>query len=99
MPNAPRQLILENVSSSLRNASGCLRFDVLEEAGEPCRFTLYGVYRDAADLDAHLRSCHFESFSEAMRDIFVSQSIRQFDLRNQEAAPRATASPNTQVQA
>ena len=81
MSNAPRQLILENVSSSLRNEPGCLRFDVLEEAGEPCRFTLYEVYRDAADFDARLRSSHFECFSEAMRDIFVSQSIRQFDLK------------------
>jgi (4S)-4-hydroxy-5-phosphonooxypentane-2,3-dione isomerase len=94
-----RQLILDNASSSLRKEPGCLRFDVLEGAAEPCRFTLYEVYRDAGEFDAHLRSSHFESFSEATRDIFVSQSIRQFDLRNQEAAPRATASPNTQVQA
>jgi hypothetical protein len=56
---------------------------------------LYEVYRDAAAFDAHLRSRHFESFSEATRDIFVSQSVRQFDLRNEGAAPRATASRNT----
>jgi (4S)-4-hydroxy-5-phosphonooxypentane-2,3-dione isomerase len=81
-----RQLIFENAAASLEKELGCLRFDVLEEATEPCRFTLYEVYRNAADFDVHLQSSHFENFSKATRDLFVSQSVRQFDLKNDEAA-------------
>ncbi len=87
-----RELILENAASSLENELGCVRFDVLEEAAEPCRFTLYEVYRNAADFDAHLQSSHFESFSKATRDLFVSQSVRQLDLKNEKAALYGAAS-------
>ena len=73
-------------------SSGALEFDVLEEAAEPCRFTLYEVYRNAADFDAHLQSSHFESFSKATRDLFVSQSVRQLDLKNEKAALYGAAS-------
>jgi autoinducer 2-degrading protein len=82
-----RELILENASATLRNESGCLRFDVLEEATAPCRFTLYELYRNAAEFDAHLRSTHFKIFSKSTRDLFVSQSVRQFDLKNPEVRP------------
>ena len=67
------ELTLENAAASLENELGCLRFNVLKEATEPSRFTLCEVYRNAADFDVHLRSSHFESFSEATRDLFVSQ--------------------------
>ena len=82
-----RELILENAAASLEKELGCLRFDVLEEATEPCGFVLYELYRNAADFDAHLQSSHFESFSKAIRDLFVSQSVRQLDLKNEKAAP------------
>jgi autoinducer 2-degrading protein len=91
-----RELILENAAASLENELGCLRFDVLEEATEPCGFTLYEIYRNAADFDAHLRSPHFESFSKATRDLFVFQSVRQLDLKNGEAAPHGEASSSIQ---
>ena len=71
-----RELILENTSPTRENELACLRFDVLDEATEPCRFTLYELYRDAADFDVHLQSSHFRSFSKATRDLFVSRSVR-----------------------
>jgi quinol monooxygenase YgiN len=77
-----RALILENASASLANESGCLRFDVLEDAADSCRFLLYELYRSAADFDAHLQSPHFESFSNATRDLFVSRTIRHLDLQD-----------------
>jgi autoinducer 2-degrading protein len=82
-----RRLILENAAASLANELGCLRFDVLEDSAKPCQFTLYEIYRNPEDFDVHLRSPHFESFKEATRDLFLSQSVRQFDLQNDEAAP------------
>ena len=86
-----RELILENASATLENELACLRFDVLEEATELCRFTLYEVYRDAAGFDVHLQSSHFESFSKATRDLFVFRSVRQFDVKNDTAAPYGAA--------
>jgi (4S)-4-hydroxy-5-phosphonooxypentane-2,3-dione isomerase len=93
-----RGLILENAAASLQNEVGCLRFDVLEEATDPCRFTLYEVYRNAADFDSHLRSSHFESFTKAALDLFVSQSVRQLDLKN-DATCKATSLSNQGGQA
>ena len=61
---------------------GCLRFDVLADVADPCRFVLYELYRSAADFDAHLISPHFQSFSDATRDLFVTRSIRHLDLQN-----------------
>lgn len=92
-----RELILENASATLENELACLRFDVLEEATEPYRFTLYEVYRNAADFDVHLQSAHFESFSKATRDLFVSRSVRQFDVKNDAAALYGAASASSNI--
>jgi autoinducer 2-degrading protein len=75
-----RTVLLENAAASLANEVGCLRFDVLADAAEPCRFVLYELYRSAADFDAHLRSAHFESFSTKTRDLFLTRAIRNLDL-------------------
>jgi autoinducer 2-degrading protein len=75
-----RRLILDNAAASLANESGCGRFDVLEDVADPCRFVLYELYREPADFEAHLRSPHFASFSDATRDLFLSRSIRALDL-------------------
>jgi autoinducer 2-degrading protein len=77
-----RALLLENAAASLANEVGCLRFDVLTVAAEPCRFVLYELYRSAADFDAHLRSAHFESFSNKTRDLFLTRAIRNLDLED-----------------
>lgn len=77
-----RALILENAAASLANEAGCVRFDVLEDTADSCRFVLYELYRNAADFDDHLQSLHFESFSNATRDLFVSRSIRPLQLQD-----------------
>jgi autoinducer 2-degrading protein len=77
-----RALILENAAASLAQEIGCLRFDVLTEAADPCRFVLYELYRSAADFDAHLRSGHFENFSNKTRDLFLTRAIRHLDLED-----------------
>jgi autoinducer 2-degrading protein len=77
-----RTLLLENAAASLANEAGCLRFDVLADAADPCRFVLYELYRSAADFDAHLLSAHFQSFSDKTRDLFLTRAIRSLDLED-----------------
>jgi (4S)-4-hydroxy-5-phosphonooxypentane-2,3-dione isomerase len=77
-----RVLILANAAASLANEGGCLRFDVLADVADPCRFVLYELYRSAADFDAHLRSAHFQGFGDATRDLFLTRAIRHLDLQN-----------------
>lgn len=77
-----RTLLLENAAASLANEIGCLRFDVLADPADPCRFVLYELYRSAADFDAHLLSAHFESFSNQTRDLFLTRAIRVLDLED-----------------
>jgi len=48
----------ENSRNSLQE-SGCLRFDVLQQADDPDSFMLYEVYRSAADVDAHKQTPHY----------------------------------------
>ena len=45
--DAFRQATIENATNS-RKEPGVARFDVIEQTGDPTRFLLYEVYRDAA---------------------------------------------------
>ena len=85
-----RELILENAAASLRDEAGCLRFDVLEEPSDPCRFVLYEIYRNPEDFDHHLQSPHFKSFTAATSDLLISRSVRELDLQIDE---RKAAAP------
>ena len=57
-----RPLMDANARASVREESGCRRFDVVEPEGEPDRILLYEIYDDAAAFDAHCRMPHFLSF-------------------------------------
>lgn len=59
--DAFRQRLLAHAEQS-REETGCLRFDVYEEASRPRLFLLFEIYRDAASLDAHRASAHFAAF-------------------------------------
>jgi autoinducer 2-degrading protein len=85
-----RKLILENATASLRDEAGCLRFDVLEEPADPSRFVLYEIYRSPGDFEIHLQSAHFKGFKEATRDLFVSRSVRELDLKTNEEGPASS---------
>ncbi|HZL14777.1 MAG TPA: antibiotic biosynthesis monooxygenase [Verrucomicrobiae bacterium] len=45
---------------------GCLRFDVLQAAGDPTRFVLYEAYVDAAAAAAHKETAHYLAWKAAV---------------------------------
>ena len=57
-----RPMVDANARASVREESGCRRFDVVEPEGEASRILLYEIYDDAAAFDAHCRMPHFLSF-------------------------------------
>ncbi|MFZ5829564.1 MAG: putative quinol monooxygenase [Planctomycetota bacterium] len=64
----------EFIAATLENARhtveepGNLRFDVLEQDGDPSRFVLYEVYRDAAAVDAHKATPHYATWRDTVAD-------------------------------
>ncbi len=47
---------------------GALRFDVLQGVEDPAQFFLYEVYRDAAALDAHKQTEHYQTWRDTVAD-------------------------------
>jgi autoinducer 2-degrading protein len=56
-----------NHEASIRE-SGNLRFDVLQDGGDPARFVLYEAYRSAADAAAHKETAHYLTWREQVAD-------------------------------
>lgn len=52
---------------SVREA-GCLRFDVLQDHGDPYTICLYEVFRTEADLDIHHEQPYYEQWMEMSRE-------------------------------
>lgn len=46
---------------------GCLRFDVLQDVGDPLTICLYEVFRSEADLDAHHAHDHYRQWMAMSR--------------------------------
>ena len=58
---------------------GNIRFDVLRDASDPCRFQLYEVYVDKTAQQAHLASEHFKAWLVAVRDVFSDRSFHKYE--------------------
>ena len=65
------QAIIEDAKGSVNDEPGCLRFDVIQDAGDENRIWLYEVYRDEAAFQAHTQAPHFIKFRDATADIRV----------------------------
>ena len=65
------EAIIEDAQGSVNDEPGCLRFDVIQDAGDPHRIWLYEVYRDEAAFQAHTQAPHFLKFRDATQDIRV----------------------------
>jgi quinol monooxygenase YgiN len=65
--------ITENAAASVRDEPGCLRFDVCAVDGDPNRFVLYELYRDAAAFDEHRAAPHFATWRAAADRTVVEQ--------------------------
>jgi quinol monooxygenase YgiN len=79
-----RREMLKNASTSLREESGCSRFDVAEAEGDPAHIFLYEIYDDAAAFQHHLASAHFKQFSATVSDWISSKQVTTFTLLPQE---------------
>lgn len=65
-------------ANSLKHESGCVQFDVCQEADNPSMVLLYEVYRSEAHFSAHLGSAHFLQFDAAVSKHYLRKQVRRF---------------------
>ena len=61
-----------------RQEQGNIRFDLLQDANNPCTFQLYEVYSDRSAQRAHLASANFTSWKKAVQGVFADRSFAKF---------------------
>jgi autoinducer 2-degrading protein len=59
--------IIENHQGSVKEP-GNLRFDVLQEDGDPCRFMIYEAYESREAADLHKISPHYIKWRDTVKD-------------------------------
>jgi autoinducer 2-degrading protein len=62
---------LDDSTCSLRDEPGCVRFDVLQDNSDPCKFFFYEVYRDEAAFKAHQASAHYPRWRAAAAEVLA----------------------------
>lgn len=89
-----------NSAASLQE-SGVWRFDLIRRLDDPTRFVLVEVYDDAAAVDAHKRTRHYEVWRDAVEPMMAAPrtAVRYETLapgpQGWRAAPsRATSTPD-----
>jgi len=66
---------LENAQHSLQEA-GVVRFDFLQQADDPTRFTLIEMYRTAEDPAKHKETNHYKKWAETVTDMLAEPRTR-----------------------
>lgn len=56
---------------------GCLRFDVLQDAEDPTKFTIYEAYVDEAAVKAHKTTPHYLKVKAELEDIMTGPRTHQ----------------------
>jgi len=64
------QATLINARASVAEP-GIARFDVLQQQGDPCRFTLVEVYRTADAPAAHKQTSHYAAWRDAVEEMMA----------------------------
>ncbi len=54
---------------SRNDEPGCLRFDVLQDQGDPNHFFFYEIYRDEAALEAHRKAPHYTAWGNIAQEV------------------------------
>ena len=63
-------IIFSKLQAASRQEPGCLSYTVHRHVDDPRRFFIYEQYRDAAALESHLNSPHFQEYAvKALRTI------------------------------
>lgn len=74
-----RAATLENARKS-RREPGIARFDVVQDRDDPTRFVLVEAYREAAAIDAHKATAHYETWRLAVEPMLAEpRTRRMFD--------------------
>ena len=59
---------LDNAPGFFNDEPGCLRFDVIQDAGDPNRIWLYEVFKDESAYKEHLESPQVIKWLETSKD-------------------------------
>jgi quinol monooxygenase YgiN len=70
-----KEITLENAGASWREA-GCVRFDVLQEADDPTRFTFIEMFKSETDAVTHRETSHFKKWIEEAVPLMVEPRTR-----------------------
>jgi quinol monooxygenase YgiN len=63
--DAFRAASLANAAASIREP-GVVRFDLVQETGDPTRFVLIEVYRDTDGAAAHKQTSHYQAWRDTV---------------------------------
>lgn len=67
------EAMLDDAKGSVQNEPGCLRFDVIQDAGDPNLIWLYEVYVDEAAFQVHMQTPHFIKWRDTVKDWFADR--------------------------
>jgi len=62
------EAMVEDARDSVAHEPGCLRFDVIQDAGDPNRIWVYEVYKDEKAFEAHMQTPHFLKWKQTVAD-------------------------------
>lgn len=65
---------MDNVRNSIRE-SGVIRFDFLQQAEDPTRFTLFEVYRTPEDHLRHRETQHYLTWRDKVTDLMAEPRV------------------------
>ena len=65
-----RQATVENARNSVQEP-GVARFDVIQNAGDPRRFVLIEVYRDASAPAQHKATAHYAAWRDTVAEMMA----------------------------
>ena len=70
-----RQATIANALKSVKEP-GIARFDVLQQADDPARFTLVEVYRTAAAPAQHRETAHYQTWRDTVAEMMAEPRAR-----------------------
>jgi autoinducer 2-degrading protein len=82
------EAIVDDAVHSEADEPGCLRFDVVQDIGDPDTFWFYEVYLDADAVAAHAETPHFLRFAAAIPELIDGDLVRR-DATSVHPAPSA----------
>jgi quinol monooxygenase YgiN len=66
--------VLEGLVAPTRAEAGCINYDLHQSQTDPALFVFYENWKSEADLEAHARSTHIQSFRKLANEI-LAESI------------------------